>query len=156
MTFARIDVGDGHRSKEAKGHDCTVRALAVAIAVSYETAWDMLYKFQAVQRTNAFDLGALLDQRLLDSPALRLQPMPAITHPVTTWTVKTALSFPPVKGKPRMTPAAFVKAYPTGRFVLSLAHHVVAVRDGVVVDTWDCTKKCVYKVWEIELPGDKT
>ena len=155
MTFARIDVGDGRRSKEAKGHDCTVRALAVAIAVSYETAWDMLYKFQAVQRTNAFDLGALLDQRLLDSPALRLSN--ASNHSAGYhWTVKQVLSFPAVKGKPRMTPAAFVKKYPAGRYVLSLAHHVVAVRDGVVIDTWDCMKRCVYKAWEIELPGDKT
>ena len=155
MTFARIDVGDGHRSKEAKGRDCTVRALTVAIAVSYETAWDMLYKFQAVQRTNAFDLGGLLDQRLLDSPALRLTN--ASNHSTGYhWTVKQALSFPAVKGKPRMTPAAFVKKYPIGRYVLSLAHHVVAVREGVVVDTWDCMKRCVYKAWEIELPGDKS
>ena len=155
MTFARIDVGDGRRSKEAKGRDCTVRALTVAIAVSYETAWDMLYKFQAVQRTNAFDLGGLLDQRLLDSPALRLTN--ASNHSTGYhWTVKQALSFPAVKGKPRMTPAAFVKKYPIGRYVLSLAHHVVAVREGVVVDTWDCMKRCVYKAWEIELPGDKT
>ena len=153
MTFARIDVGDGHRSKEAKGRDCTVRALTVAIAVSYETAWDMLYKFQAVQRTNAFDLGGLLDQRLLDSPALRLTN--ASNHSTGYhWTVKQALSFPAVKGKPRMTPAAFVKKYPTGRYVLSLAHHVVAVREGVVVDTWDCMKRCVYKAWEIELPKE--
>ena len=153
MTFARIDVGDGHRSKEAKGRDCTVRALTVAIAVSYETAWDMLYKFQAVQRTNAFDLGGLLDQRLLDSPALRLTN--ASNHSTGYhWTVKQALSFPAVKGKPRMTPAAFVKKYPIGRYVLSLAHHVVAVREGVVVDTWDCMKRCVYKAWEIELPKE--
>ena len=61
-----------------------------------------------------------------------------------------------MKGKPRMTPAAFVKKYPAGRYVLSLAHHVVAVRDGVVIDTWDCTKKCVYKAWEIKLPKEGT
>ncbi len=156
MTFAKIDAGDGRRSKEAKGRDCTVRALTVAIAVSYETAWDMLYEFQAVQRTNAFDLGGLLDQRLSESPGIRLSQRSSMGDPADRrrWTVKQALSFPAVKGKPRMTPAAFVKKYPTGRYVLSLAHHVVAVRDGVVIDTWDCTKKCVYKAWEIELPKE--
>ena len=149
MTFAKIDVGDGKRTPEAKGRDCTVRALCVAANISYESAWTMLYSHQGIEKTNAFDLDGLLNKELLWRGKLQ-------EGEWGVYKVKTALSFPAVKGKPRMTPAAFVKAHPTGRFVLSLAHHVVAVRDGVVIDTWDCTKKCVYKAWEIELPGDKT
>jgi hypothetical protein len=146
--FAKIDVGKGHRRPGAKKTDCTVRALSVAAAVSYDKAWATLYEFQGFQKSNHFDLGALIEDHFIDLPILRLS---QAADP--KWTVKRALSFPAVKGKPRMTPATFVRANPSGRFVLSLAHHVVAVRGGIVIDTWDCTRRCVYKAWEIELPA---
>lgn len=151
--FAKIDVGEGHRSPEAEKSDCTVRALTIAAAISYENAWEMLYHHQGDRRANYFNLGALLDDRFIHLTLLRNaaahSPLPS------RWMVTRALSFPAIKGRPRMTPATFVKKFPQGRFVLSLAHHVVAVREGLIIDTWDCTKRCVYSAWEIELPQEK-
>ena len=60
------------------------------------------------------------------------------------------LKFPAQKGKPRMTAAKFVKRYPKGSFILSQAHHVVAVLDGIVYDKFDSTERCVYEAWQID------
>ena len=155
--FAKIDVGEKHRQAPAsKARDCTVRALSVAAAISYPAAWELLYKHQGVCKSNCFDLNALLDQRLTDSVFIRLANQNNHGSWSHEWTVRAALAFPAMKGKPRMTPGAFARAHPKGRYVLSLAHHNVAVREGIVIDIWDCTKRCVYKAWEIELPGNRS
>lgn len=151
--FAKIDVGEKYRTTPThKAHDCTVRALCVGAAIAYPAAWALLYAHQGIEKSNAFDLNALLDQRLKDSTFVRLANQNNHGGWSREWTVKQGFSFPAVKGKPRMTPGAFARAHPKGRFILSLAHHNVAVREGIVIDIWDCTKRCVYKAWEIELP----
>ena len=48
-----------------------------------------------------------------------------------------------------MTPREFCRRYPKGSFILKLAHHVAAVEDGVLIDTWDCSDKCVYTAWQM-------
>ncbi|MGB0012007.1 MAG: hypothetical protein WBQ03_10400, partial [Candidatus Sulfotelmatobacter sp.] len=59
------------------------------------------------------------------------------------------LKFPAQKGKPRMTAKEFVRSFPKGNFVLRQANHVVGVKDGVVVDKFDSTGRCVYQAFEI-------
>lgn len=61
----------------------------------------------------------------------------------------TKLSFPAVKGKPRMNGEMFCKEYPKGRYILRMARHLSCCIDGVIYDTWDCTEKCVYNAWEV-------
>ena len=58
------------------------------------------------------------------------------------------LSFPAKKGCKRMDAETFARTHPTGRYVLNLAHHMVACVDGKIYDIWDCSKKCVYSAWE--------
>ncbi len=60
------------------------------------------------------------------------------------------ISFPAIKGQPRMRGTDFVKLYPKGTYILKLAKHVVAVVDGVYLDTWDCTEKMIYNAWEVK------
>lgn len=59
------------------------------------------------------------------------------------------ISFPAVKGKPRMNGERFCEAYPEGRYILSMAGHWSCCVDGVIYDIWDCSDKCVYQAWEI-------
>ena len=61
----------------------------------------------------------------------------------------TKLSFPAVKGMPRMNGTRFCKAYPKGRYILSMAGHLSCCIDGVIYDTWDCSEKCVYQAYKI-------
>ena len=59
------------------------------------------------------------------------------------------LSFPAVKGKPRMNGERFCQAYPKGRYILNMAGHLTCCVDGVIYDTWDCSQKCVYNAWKV-------
>ena len=59
------------------------------------------------------------------------------------------LSFPSVKGEPRMNGKRFCDAYPKGRYVLQMANHLTACVDGIIYDTWDCSYKCVYRAWKV-------
>ena len=59
------------------------------------------------------------------------------------------LSFPAVKGMPRMNGERFCKAYPKGSYILQMAGHLSACVDGVIYDTWDCSEKCVYLAYKV-------
>ena len=40
------------------------------------------------------------------------------------------------------------KDHPTGRYIVTVAHHVVAVVDGKYYDTWDSGEKSLYGYYE--------
>lgn len=60
------------------------------------------------------------------------------------------LSFPAVKGAPRMNGERFCNAYHKGRYILNMAGHLTCCIDGVIYDTWDCSQKCVYNAWKVQ------
>lgn len=43
---------------------------------------------------------------------------------------------------------SFCRDNKKGTYVLSVANHLVVVKDGYFYDTWDCGDKTVYKYWE--------
>jgi hypothetical protein len=129
--FRKVDVGKGKRCAW-DGGDCQVRALCTAAGIRYEDAWETLYRLQARYRTTGFNLAGYMDRCPKELGVIR------------------RISFPAVKGKPRMTGAAFCRKYPKGDFILKMAHHVVAVEDGQLLDVWDCSQSCVYTAWELE------
>lgn len=59
------------------------------------------------------------------------------------------MSFPAVKGKPRMNGERFCKAYPKGNYILVMAGHLSCCVDGVIYDTWDCSEKCCYTAYKV-------
>lgn len=61
----------------------------------------------------------------------------------------TKLSFPAVKGQPRMNGVRFCNAYPKGNYILNMAGHWSCCVDGVIYDTWDCSEKCVYTAYKV-------
>jgi len=127
--YRHYDAGKGNRSKGDIG-DCQVRALHTASGLTYSQAWDALYALQGKYRTSGFRLTSYLDNGELG--------------------VVRRLSFPAKSGTSRMTAVQFVKKYPKGNFILHQAHHVVAVENGVVFDSFDCTQRCVYAAWEVK------
>ena len=53
------------------------------------------------------------------------------------------------KGKFRMTVEDFCKTHPKGRYILRIAHHLTAVVNGKVYDTWNTANKSIYYYWEL-------
>ncbi len=53
------------------------------------------------------------------------------------------------KGTKRPTVESFAKSHPTGRYIVTVARHVVAVVDGKYYDTWDSGKKSLYGFYEV-------
>ena len=51
------------------------------------------------------------------------------------------------KGSKRPTVDRFAKDHPSGRYVLRVANHIVAVVDGIYYDTWDSGCKSLYGYW---------
>lgn len=133
MSFVKRDVGAGQRAPVARGAlmDCQVRALVTAFAMEYADAWDLLYKMQGEHRRCSF---GLVDDLTSNDPRLH------VVRPI---------AFPAERGKPRMTGVQFCKLYPEGHFILRMAHHVAAVVDGKLYDSWDSSRKCVYSAWEV-------
>lgn len=54
------------------------------------------------------------------------------------------------KGTIRPTVESFVKDHPTGKYILSVAHHHVAVVDGKYYDTWNSGYKSLYGYFEMK------
>lgn len=131
MTFRKFDAGKGLRPTSAPKGDCQVRALTTASGMSYGNAYSLLYAIQAEMHACHF---TLVEALRANDPRLK---------------VKRSIPCAAVKGQPRMTGAEFCRKYPKGSFILQVAKHVVAVEDGVLIDSWDSSRKCVYGAWEI-------
>ena len=111
-----------------KTSDCVVRALCVATGKN----WDDVY-------VKLCEIG------------MNLKEMPNSDEVWKTYLsgISTYKSCKAVKGKKRTTPESFAEANKEGVFVLRLAGHIVAVKDGQYWDTWNCGNKCVYGYYEI-------
>lgn len=59
------------------------------------------------------------------------------------------LIFKAIKGEPRIKGTDFTMLHPKGTYVLKMTGHVTCCKDGVILDTWDCSYRSVYTAWEI-------
>lgn len=53
----------------------------------------------------------------------------------------------------KMTAGEFCRKYPTGRYILDMESHWSACVDGIIYDTWDCSKNVVNFAYEIKGEG---
>lgn len=53
------------------------------------------------------------------------------------------------RGTKRPTVDSFAKDHKTGTYLVTVAHHVVAVVDGKYYDTWDSGHCCLYGYYEL-------
>lgn len=60
------------------------------------------------------------------------------------------VSFPGIKGEKRMTAKTLSKIDPNGKYIIRVSKHVSVLENGVMLDTWDCSDKCIYFVWKIK------
>lgn len=122
---------DGGRSQSKRPRqkdDCTVRALAIACAMPYDEAYDILAQ-----------AGRKCSRGFPFAEWINCQP----------WATKIA--FPAVKGQRRMNPSSFVSVYPSGTYICKVAKHVFAVIDGVLYDTSENPPdRCIYTAWAVK------
>ncbi|MGJ0509092.1 MAG: hypothetical protein ACR652_18615 [Methylocystis sp.] len=133
MEFKYSDAGRKLSKRPKQINDCVVRALALAVEIPYDVAYDMAASHG---RQSGRGMVHAHIRALFDSV-----PRIAGRH-----------VFQAVKGQPRMNARRFAEAYPSGRWIVQFAGHYVAVVDGVFHDTVAAgcrPTRCVYSAWEV-------
>ena len=115
--------------------DCMVRSVSIATDTPYSKVHEIMYKY-GWRATRSKSVGKWEDQitNTLDELGFKYR----------------KVSYPAVKGQSRMTA---IKMQNDGTFILRMSHHVAAYKEGILMDTWDCSDKCVYFAWEIKRIG---
>lgn len=121
--------------KGAYAKDCVKRAITTAANMDYHQVALELNRFRKITGACKFNSG--------DNPVRYVQEVLGAKR----------LSFPATKGSPRMTGIMFSCSHPTGSYILRMAGHWSACVNGKIIDTWDCSEKCVYLAWEIPIPN---
>jgi hypothetical protein len=127
LSYILTDAGRSTSKRSKQKNDCTVRALATARRIDYDTAYDLLV--QAGRKCGSgFKFADFIKKE--------------------QWALK--ISFPAVKGQGRMNVAKFVEDHKEGTFICKVSKHVFTVIDGVVFDETDIAPdRCVYTAWRI-------
>ena len=111
--------------------DCTIRALSKAFDISWIEAFDMTIPYcREYQTANLFDMDNKTVQEVMSRLGFEY-------HGISN-----------KKGTKRPTVESFAKGHKDGTYLLSVAHHIVAVVDGVYYDTWNCGRKSLYGYYE--------
>lgn len=50
--------------------------------------------------------------------------------------------------KVSMTVGEFVETHPTGTYLITMRGHITCVKNGVLLDTWNCSDRLIWCVWE--------
>jgi len=116
--------------KSFKAGDCVFRAISTAMDIS----WDEVY-------AGLCDMG----YQMKDSPNCK---------PVYQKWLK--LKGFPMRSQPRhdnytkYTMDEFAMVYNTGSYIINLRGHMSCVKDGIIYDTWNCSKLCVGNYWKVK------
>ncbi len=114
--------------------DCMVRAVTIITNSDYNKVHRLMYDngWRASKRTDK-DWESQIT-KTLDSLGFSYE----------------RISFPGVKGEKRMTAKTLSNIDPEGKYIIRVSKHVSVLDGGVLLDTWDCSDKCVYFVWKIK------
>lgn len=123
------DAGRSESKRPKSKNDCTVRAVAKIMDMTFDDAYDYLAKEAGRKAHKGFNFGSWAHD-----------PKKSFD-----W-----IAFQAVKGQPRMTCIQFCDKYPSGRWFLKMAHHVAAVIDGTLYDTTQNSGRCVYGAWRVK------
>lgn len=111
--------------------DCVVRAITIAVDGDYLEVRKHLNRIKKDLNESSYKNRKFMDKY----------------SKLNGW---RKISFPAIKGVPRLRGKDFIKLYPKGTYILNLAKHIVCIKDGVYLDTWDSTDKMIYNAWEVK------
>lgn len=107
--------------------DCSVRAVAKALGVDWETAYAMIVN-------NAFQMSDMPSSNAAWGSVLRQHGFMRSSLPQTCPDCYDA--------------ADFARDHPTGTYVLGFGNHVATIVDGKLYDSWDSSKEIPQYYWE--------
>jgi len=145
----KLKVDDGGRSAagyKGKAGDCVVRSIAIVTGMNYQKVYKDLYDANENFRINSkTNLARSLKQKN-DSPRTG-------THRVVLKKYLEKLGW-------KWTPTMFIgqgckvhlkkEELPSGILIVSCSKHITVVKNGVLHDTYDCSRngtRCVYGYW---------
>lgn len=119
--------------------DCVVRAIALATGRDYK---------ELRRELNAFKRVLVASKKFSRYTSYKQQPI------LEEWFKSknySTISFGVVRaGEKRKIAKEFAKENPAGTYILSMRRHIVCVKEGKILDTWDSSNKPVYKAWRIK------
>jgi hypothetical protein len=139
------DGGRAAAGYRGKAGDCVCRAIAIATGNPYQDIYDQLNALAASERSSKRRRDKSSARRGIYKPMTRKY----IASLGWTWT-------------PTMTVGSGCTVHlrqdqlPSGRLIVSVSHHLVAVIDGVIHDTHDGSRggtRCVYGYWRRNRDG---
>lgn len=139
MKFNLNDGGREAAGYKGKTGDCVCRAIAIATQKPYQEIYDLINTYSTTEK---------LRKRMRSKSSARTG-----VHKHTTRTIMNDLGWTWV---PTMGIGTGCKVHltddelPSGNLVVSVSKHVTAVLDGILNDTFDCTrdgKRAVYGYW---------
>ena len=144
-----LKIDDGGRAAAGyKGHagDCVVRSIAIVTKLPYQQIYNDLFKANEEFRTNSKTKLARSLKQKNDTPRTG-------THRVVLKKYLKKLGW---IWSPTMFIGQGCKVHlkknelPSGILIISCSKHITVVKDGVLHDTYDCTRsgtRCVYGYW---------
>ena len=64
--------------------------------------------------------------------------------------IEKELGWEKLTGYQNMKVGEFAKEHSTGTYLISVRKHLTTVKDGKVLDTWNCSFKAINKVWKVK------
>lgn len=136
MKFKYNDGGRAETGREGKGGDCVVRAIAIATDKSYDEVFDALL--------------ALAQKERITKRRKKKSTVSNGVHRVTYDKYLKSIGWnwvPTMKIGSGCTVHLKASELPKGTIIVRLSRHVACVKDGVINDTYDCSRdetRCVY------------
>jgi len=106
--------------------DCVKRAITLCSGLDYKEVQLELNRYKTVTKAKYFNEDK-------------------------NWTpyVEKVLKWKKLDGFRNMKVGEFAKKNPKGTYLISVRKHLTTVKDGKVLDTWNCSYKAIGKVWAV-------
>ena len=128
MEFVKYNANPKHR----KTTDCVIRALSIALNNSWEATYRSLVDYSIKNYLMCTEKRAYTGY--LKAKGYEMQKMPKRMDN-SRYTVKEFID---------------ELARPNAVYVINIAHHLTVVKDKVLLDSWDCSKKTMGNFWIIK------
>ena len=110
--------------------DCVIRAISTAIGESWQDVYrDMVN--HSIKECTVFNDKKFIKKYISNVLGLEMQKQPRYTN----------------GGK--LTVSEFATYYNNGTYIVTIANHLTVVKNGAILDTWDCSNKCVGNYWKV-------
>lgn len=152
MTFNYNDGGRAKAGYKGEAFDCVTRAISIASGLSYQEVYDYLHEKAKLYNKKLYNKPhpkMVKEYRAMKSPSNGCQPKiyePYISSLGGKWVPTMAIG---------SGCRIHLKAgeLPNGIIIARVTKHIVAVIDGVIQDTHDCSRggtRCVYGYWQFD------